>query len=131
MRALRRKQQAERARQEAELEAARSAAIAAVQTASDMAALQQVVDESGALGGDVGEAIEVVLRDRHTRETSEMLARQYKQRTEALRLALEDVFDRRSEARSEISSKMQGKGHSELEIEDALAKMDKEFATEQ
>ena len=53
---------------------------------------------------EVGEAIELLLRERQAREVSELLATQYSERTDVLRLCLEDVFERRREERAAVAA---------------------------
>ncbi len=53
---------------------------------------------------DVDDAIEMLLRDRQAREVSDLLARQYSERTDALRVALEELFERRREARAGLAA---------------------------
>ena len=55
----------------------------------------------------VAEAIEDVLRDRHTRETSELLSRQYNERADTLRMKLEDVFDKLRADKTDTELRMQ------------------------
>ncbi len=69
------------------------------------------VAEGGAGAGvapasqDVGEAIELLLRGRQSREVSDLLATQYNERTDTLRLCLEEVSRRAARKRGRAHSR--------------------------
>ena len=44
----------------------------------------------------IDEAIEIVMHDRHAKETSYLIAQQYDERTKVLRDAMEDLFERKA-----------------------------------
>ena len=127
-RALQRQQEAER--EALALQQARTAAEtkAAQELELEQQALRRVL-ESGALLGAadavpsedvVGEAVETVLKQRHMREMSDLLAAQYGERTSVLRRALEDFFDARRDEQAELRRGMEDEGYPEAQIANAL-----------
>jgi len=72
----------------------------------------------------VAEGIQRVLGDRHGRETTAMLSGQYRERSCLLRLALNDVFDKKSETRKKILVEERG----EEARQEKLRLLDEEFA---
>ena len=166
-RQLKRKQELELAKQTAEQQQSLSHARAQVETKTELAVLTQVLATAAAAtaasggdgGGDggsgdgaapapqlhhaeVGEAIEMLLRDRQSREVSELLATQYNERTDVLRLCLEEVFDRRRDERAAVTATMKeriaaanGDGDAiaaaEADAADAMQALEAKFAMEQ
>jgi len=123
-RELARKQETERAEEEAKLAAARTEAEAAAAALRERSAIQAVLssnvisntsDKSSSTSGEtngvvpvaaISDAIEGVLQQRHTKETADLLARQYSDRARELRTALETLFDKKREEVADTLEKL-------------------------
>merc|ERR1711871_1114469 len=74
----------------------------------------------------IGSAIEIVMRDRHTQEQSELVARQFSERSDMMRSQLEDLFEskRGAKARRLVQLKEENPSILQEEIESALKNID-------
>lgn len=129
---LLRRQEEERcqfaAAQASELAAAKST----VDLECDMQTLQVAVND-GKVSDDpqlVHDAIDVVLHGRHARELADLIARQYNERTDAIRIALEDVFARRRDEKLAAASAARESGASDDAVVAAMKAVDEQFELE-
>jgi hypothetical protein len=111
-RELARKQEAERSAEasrvlaeaaEAEAKAAAAREAAALASAAALAAAEA---DTATGSGVVSQAIDEVLQVRHARETSELLSRQYGERSRELRVALERVTDKKRDEIADLSERL-------------------------
>jgi len=103
---------------------------AQAQAGGEVAALQQMLaaGDSVLSRAKAGEAVEALLRQRHTRETNDMLAEQYAERSRVLRAALQEVLEDKAAARSEVSSQLKDAGASEAEVAVEMTRLEEDFA---
>jgi len=94
--------------------------------ADDAASLAASLAAAGGAGRS-GETVEVVLRNRHSRETSEMLERQYAERARRLRDALETVFEDKHAAKTELMSRLEERGAAAGEEEEELRALEQTY----
>merc|ERR1711871_1149005 len=78
----------------------------------------------------IDEAIEIVMHDRHAKETSYLIAQQYDERTKVLRDAMEDLFERKANERAQILARVKEDNTSDVQLE-ATSALDKRHAEEQ
>lgn len=132
-RELARKQQFEKEAEMAKIAAEKAEAEAAEAVRKELEVLQQVMTEkkgnSQPSNANTTEAIEMVLSTRHTRETSDLLARQYAERSRALRLALEAILDRQNEEKEQLLSEIP-EGTSSEEVDVRLHLLKKKYDAE-
>jgi len=81
---------------------------------------------AGGLGDHRSEAIEVVMQDRHAKETSEMIARHYSERTKAVRTVMEQLFEERRAQEAEARAEAEASGE---DPEAAAAAVHESFAS--
>ena len=87
-------------------------------------ALKAIINADKVDAGRSGEAIEVVLNQRHARETSEMIGRHYNERAAALHDALEDVLERKKEDKANAMDALRDEDATQGEIDRKLAEID-------
>ena len=127
-RALLRKQEKQMAEKVAEQERAAAEAEAEKAKEREAMALERVMENGNVDKQDFDEAVDVVVRRRHTQETSALLSRQYKERAMALQTALEEVFEARRDAKAETLDAMRDEGASQAAIDERMAAIDREFS---
>lgn len=89
-------------------------------------ALKAIINADKVDAGRSGEAIEVVLNQRHARETSEMIGRHYNERAAALHDALEDVLERKKEDKANAMDALRDEDATQGEIDRKLADIDRQ-----
>merc|ERR1712196_88882 len=75
----------------------------------------------------IDEAIEIVMHDRHAKETSYLIAQQYDERTKVLRDAMEDLFERKSNERAQILARVKEDNISDDQATKTLAEMEAKY----
>jgi hypothetical protein len=136
-RELARKQEAERSAEasrvlaeaaEAEAKAAAAREAAALASAAALAAAEA---DTATGSGVVSQAIDEVLQVRHARETSELLSRQYGERSRELRVALERVTDKKRDEIADLSERLKDASASAVGTSTEIAeRFDASFAAE-
>ena len=75
----------------------------------------------------IDEAIEIVMHDRHAKETSYLIAQQYDERTKVLRDAMEDLFERKANERAQILARVKEDNISDDQATKILAEMEAKY----
>ena len=75
----------------------------------------------------IDEAIEIVMHDRHAKETAHLIAQQYDERTKVLRDAMEDLFQRKSNERAQILARVKEDNISDDQATKTLAEMEAKY----
>ena len=94
-------------------------------------ALRAVIEADKVEAGQAGEAIEVVLNQRHAKETSEMISRHYNERAAALHDALEDILERKKVDKADTMDRLTDEGASQAAIDAALKEINQRYEAEQ
>merc|ERR1711871_230781 len=81
----------------------------------------------GADENRLDDAIEIVMHDRHAKETSNLISRQFSERTEVLKEAMQDLFKRKGNERLEIVSKLKSENATDDHIEKALLQLEEKY----
>jgi hypothetical protein len=82
-------------------------------------------------GKNKGDAVELVMQERHARETSELLTKQYNEREKLLRDALEGLFEAKNQARGDAVTALEERHAKQAEIDAELSSIDATFAARQ
>lgn len=90
-----------------------------------MSALQVVPEE------EIEEAIELVLEQRHSKETTDMLRRHYVERSQILRDALESLFQEKIMQRNKLQKEMNAEGRLPEEINAAIKELELQYEAKQ
>ena len=97
----------------------------------EMAMIVKLIESGLVPESQVGEAIEMVLSKRHHRESSSMTARHYRDRSTAIRQALQEVMEQKSREKRELLHTMTRNGASENQRQRAMQELDARFAAMQ
>merc|ERR1711871_72965 len=81
----------------------------------------------GADENRLDEAIEMVMHDRHANETSNLISKQYSERTSVLKEALQDLFARKARERADILDKLKAENADDAHIEKVLAQLEDKY----
>jgi hypothetical protein len=112
----------------AELEAAQAAQKEKALLTIMLAASQSSASKHAA--ASAGEAVEAVLRKRHTDETAALVARQYSERADKLRRVVEAVYERRREEKLRLLERLAAAGTHPADIAAASAQLDARYEVE-
>ena len=81
----------------------------------------------GADENRIDEAIEMVMHERHAKETSNLISRQYSERTSVLKEALEDLFVRKAKERTEMLDRLKAENAEEAIVLKALEQLEDKY----
>merc|ERR1711968_325771 len=68
----------------------------------------------------IDEAIELVMHERHAKETANLIAAQYDERSSLLKTSMESLIEKKKEERDEVLEKLHNDGASDAKINKAL-----------
>lgn len=130
-RAMKRKQDEEVAVKAAEQQRQAAEREAKAAQEREKAALAAILEAGQADRARAGDAVEAVLAERHARETADLLAAQYSERSSAMRRELENVLDGKREERDDTVVRMKEAGADDDAIDAALADLDEKWRVKQ
>jgi len=81
----------------------------------------------GADENRIDEAIEIVMHDRHAKETSHLISQQYDERTSVLTEAMEDLFQRKARERTAMLGKMKADNVDEAHVVKAIEQLEAKY----
>jgi hypothetical protein len=128
---MKRQQEAERHELEEEQKQEHAVLQAQADQEREVRAIQHTL-QAGVVGeDDVSDAIEMVVQERHNRETSDMLTRHYTERATRLREELESLFESKQSKKTDLLEQMKADGIDEDGRVKQLAELDHECAEQQ
>jgi hypothetical protein len=77
-----------------------------------------------------GEAIEMIMQQRHTTETADLIARQYAERAKVLKAGLELLFERKREEQADMMEALREAGATQSDVESALQALQRKYDEE-
>ncbi len=125
--ALKRKHEEERAREQAAQDEERRKLEGMSSREREMKMLEGIMVR-GANEERVDEAIEMIMHDRHAKETADLITRQYEERTRVIRQAMEDLLARKRAEIEEVITKLKDEGASETKITETVEEVGKKYA---